>query len=223
MRIGARLTRILIFQILLSAAAIISLALGLYTDFGADPEILPCQNPVPGLGGCPAPDVDWVEGVAIVIAIAVVVLVGSLNDWQKEKKFQQLDAEKDRRDVKVLRQGSPRIIPIEQVVVGDILFIEPGEIVACDAVFLRGHNVRCDESGATGESDMVRKAALEDCWDEHVASKAEGRHMRRDCFLISGSKVLEGVGEGIVIAVGEQSFNGKVRRAVYVAFEHAKI
>lgn len=162
--------------------------------------------------GCPAPDVDWVEGVAIVIAIAVVVGVSSLNDWQKERKFRQLDAEKDRRDVKVLRQGAPCIVSVEDVVVGDVLFVEPGEIVACDAVFLRGHNVRCDESGATGESDMVRKATFEECWDDLESNKSgeklSGSH--RDCFLLSGSKVLEGMGECVVIAVGPQSFNGKV-------------
>lgn len=36
--------------------------------------------------------VDWVEGVAIVVAIVIVVMVGSLNDWQKEKAFVRLNA-----------------------------------------------------------------------------------------------------------------------------------
>lgn len=45
--------------------------------------------------------VDWVEGVAIIVAIMVVVLVGSLNDWQKERQFQVLNAKKEDRAVKV--------------------------------------------------------------------------------------------------------------------------
>lgn len=44
--------------------------------------------------------------------------------------------------------------------VGDIALLEPGEIIPCDGVFLRGHNVRCDESGATGESDAIKKVRL---------------------------------------------------------------
>lgn len=35
----------------------------------------------------------------------------------------------------------------QDVVVGDIALLEPGEIVPCDGVFLSGHNCRCDESG----------------------------------------------------------------------------
>lgn len=66
--------------LLLSAAAIISLALGLYETFGVDH---PPGSP---------PSVDWIEGVAIVVAIIIVVLVGSLNDWQKERQFVKLNA-----------------------------------------------------------------------------------------------------------------------------------
>lgn len=66
--------------LLLTAAAVISLALGLYETFGVDH---PAGSP---------PSVDWVEGVAIVVAIIIVVLVGSLNDWQKERQFVRLNA-----------------------------------------------------------------------------------------------------------------------------------
>ena len=38
--------------------------------------------------------------------------------------------------------------------------LEPGEVVPCDGVFLSGHNVKCDESGATGESDAIRKVTV---------------------------------------------------------------
>src|SRR5271163_1373990 len=55
--------------ILLTAAAIISLSLGLYETFS---------------GGS---SVDWVEGVAICVAIIIVVTVGALNDYQKERQF----------------------------------------------------------------------------------------------------------------------------------------
>jgi Ca2+-transporting ATPase len=67
--------------ILLTVAAVISLALGIYETYRAhDPNSTEPQG------------VDWVEGVAIVVAIVIVVLVGSLNDWQKEKAFVRLNA-----------------------------------------------------------------------------------------------------------------------------------
>lgn len=93
---------------------------------------------------------------------------------------------------------------VYDVLVGDILFLEPGEIIPVDGVFLSGHNIRCDESGATGESDAVRKASLEEIQEG-------GESMKKvDCFLISGSKVLEGVGRYVVTCVGRNSFHGRI-------------
>ncbi|KAE8226735.1 hypothetical protein CF319_g687 [Tilletia indica] len=197
--------------ILLTVAAVVSLALGLYTDFGAAEEYVSCDNPPPGLPGCPAPKVDWVEGVAIIVAIAIVDLVGSLNDYQKERQFAKLNAKKDERSVKVIRQGKQALMNVHDVLVGDILMLEPGEIIPCDGVFLRGHNVKCDESGATGESDMIRKIPYEECIAAWEQAEEEGsKHPSKDCFLISGSRVLEGYGEYMVTAVGPNSFNGKL-------------
>ncbi|SNX85956.1 related to putative calcium P-type ATPase NCA-2 [Melanopsichium pennsylvanicum] len=196
--------------ILLCIAAVVSLALGLYTDFGTPPEQVACvANGVETF--CDAAQVDWVEGVAILVAVVIVDLVGSVNDYQKELQFKKLNAKKEQRDVKVLRQGKPALMSVYNVVVGDILQLEPGEIVPCDGIFLRGHNVKCDESGATGESDMIRKVTYDECIaDIQEAKRNNDKPKNRDCFLISGSKVLEGVGEYVVIAVGPSSFNGKL-------------
>jgi Ca2+-transporting ATPase len=64
--------------IILTVVAAISLALGLYQDFG--------QSGRYGDG----PKVRWVEGVTIMVAVAIVVVVGSLNDYQKEQQFIKL-------------------------------------------------------------------------------------------------------------------------------------
>ncbi|KAH9910250.1 HAD-like domain-containing protein [Epithele typhae] len=160
-------------QILLSVAAVISLALGLFQDFG------PGRDP-------DEPAVEWVEGVAIMVAIVVVVLVGSLTDWQKERQFRVLNAKKDERTVKV--------------------------IMLCDGVFLSGHNVRCDKSGATGESDVIKKMKYEDCLElrKTLDHDKKDASPHTDCFLISGSKILEGVGSYVVITVRPRSFHRRI-------------
>ncbi|KAI0671871.1 calcium-translocating P-type ATPase [Trametes maxima] len=189
--------------VLLSIAAVVSLALGFFQDFGTTrPE--------------GEPPVDWVEGVAIIVAIAIVVLVGSVNDWQKERQFQSLNEKKDERGVKVIRNGIEMVIDIKEVVVGDVALVEPGEIVPCDGVFLSGHNVKCDESGATGESDAIKKLPYEDCLRGlEIEGAGGGDHLKHtDCFMISGSKVLEGYGSYVVIAVGTRSFNGRIMMAL---------
>ncbi|KAJ1307270.1 hypothetical protein OPQ81_001382 [Rhizoctonia solani] len=196
--------------VLLSVAAVVSLALGLYSDFGTPPEMVVCTS---GQGLCEAPRVDWVEGVAIMIAILIVVIVGSLNDWQKERQFRKLNDKKEDRGVKVVRDGKEQVINVKEVMVGDIALLEPGEIIPCDGVFLRGHNVRCDESGATGESDAIKKVTYEECLAEAKSLKP-GEKPKLDCFIVSGSKVLEGVGQYVVIAVGPKSFNGRIMAAL---------
>lgn len=94
--------------------------------------------------------------------------------------------------------------------------IEPGEIIPCDGVFLSGHNVKCDESGATGESDAIRKLSFEECdkilreHGEEGKDSADHALAHTDCFMVSGSKVLEGVGFYVIVAVGQKSFNGRI-------------
>lgn len=78
---------------MLAIAAVVSLGVGLYEDI-AVPEYDTLGNRIPG--------VKWVEGVAIIVAILLVVLVGSVNDYQKEKQFRKLNAKKEDRVVKVI-------------------------------------------------------------------------------------------------------------------------
>ncbi|GMK59452.1 hypothetical protein CspeluHIS016_0800580 [Cutaneotrichosporon spelunceum] len=192
--------------ILLSVVAVISLALGLYNDLAGTHELV-FSDTCPQ--GCMPPKVDWVEGVAIIIAVLIVVLVGSINDWQKERQFKLLNDKREDRSMKVIRNGQEQVINVRDVVVGDIALLEPGEVVPVDGVFLRGHGVRCDESGATGESDAIKKSTYDECISERD-SLAPGAHGKLDCFIISGAKVLEGVGAYVVIAVGTNSFNGRI-------------
>ncbi|KAF4976802.1 hypothetical protein FZEAL_6583 [Fusarium zealandicum] len=180
--------------ILLSIAAVVSLALGLYQTFG--------QTHHEGA------KVEWVEGVAIIVAITIVVVVGALNDWQKERQFRKLNKKKEDRVVKVTRSGKPMTISIHDVLVGDVMLLEPGDVIPVDGVFINGHNLSCDESSATGESDLMKKVAADTVL--HALLHEEAPKLKKlDPFIISGAKVLDGVGTFLVTAVGEQSSHGK--------------
>lgn len=93
------------------------------------------------------------------------------------------------------------------VVVGDIMHIEAGDVVSTDGVLLDGYNILCDESSATGETDALQKVpaavALANTPRDTKFSEAY------DPFILSGSKVLEGVGNFLVTAVGPNSFYGR--------------
>lgn len=179
--------------ILLSIAAVVSLALGLYQTFGQAHE--------PGEA-----KVEWVEGVAIMVAIIIVVVVGTINDWQKERQFVKLNKKKEDRHVKVIRSGKSQQISIFDILVGDVMHLEPGDLVPVDGILIEGHSIKCDESSATGESDLLKKQAGGTVF-QAIEAGAEVRKL--DPFILSGSKVAEGTGTFIVTAVGVNSTFGK--------------
>jgi P-type Ca2+ transporter type 2C len=175
--------------ILLTIAAVVSLSLGLYETFS---------------GGSSA---DWVEGVAICVAIIIVVVVGAANDYQKERQFIKLNKRKDDRVVKAIRSGKSVEISVYDVTVGDVLHLEPGDAVPADGIFISGHSVKCDESSATGESDQMKKTSGIEVQQRLLNGTAT---KKLDPFIISGSKVLEGVGNYLVTSVGQNSSYGKI-------------
>ena len=179
--------------ILLSIAAAISLAVGLYQTFGIPhaPE---------------EPRVEWIEGVAIIVAIIIVVLVGSLNDWQKERQFAKLNRKKQDRLVKVVRSGKTVEISVFDLLAGDVVHLEPGDLIPVDGVLIQGFNVKCDESQATGESDVIRKKPS----DEVFAAIENGADLKKaDPFIQSGGRVMEGVGTFMCTCSGIYSSYGK--------------
>lgn len=184
--------------ILLSIAAAVSLGVGLYQTFGASHD--------PG-----EPKVEWVEGVAIIVAIAIVVIVGSLNDYQKERQFAKLNRKKQDRFIKVVRSGKTVEISVYDLLVGDVVHLEPGDLVPVDGVLIEGFNVKCDESQATGESDIIRKSAADDVYraiENHESLK------KMDPLIQSGARVMEGVGTFMVTSTGIYSSYGKTLMAL---------
>ncbi|KAI1276836.1 calcium-translocating P-type ATPase [Xylaria sp. FL0933] len=191
--------------ILLAVAAVVSLALGLYETLGVKRE-----------PGSP-PSVDWVEGVAIIIAILIVTLVGSLNDWQKERAFVKLNAKKEDREIKVIRSGKSFMINVHDILVGDVLHLEPGDLVPVDGILINGHDIKCDESSATGESDAIRKTPGDQVMTSLESGSASTKGL--DPFIISGAKVLEGVGTFLCTSVGVHSSFGKIMVSVQADVE----
>lgn len=173
--------------ILLSIAAAVSLAVGI-------------PQSVRGTG------VEWVEGAAIIVAIVVVVTVGAANDWQKERQFAKLNQKKEDRYVKVIRSGKRAEVSTYDIMVGDVMCLEPGDIIPADGILIDGQGVKCDESSVTGESDLLRKTP----GDKAYRAVEQNDDLKKmDPFIMSGSKVEEGMGTFLVTATGVHSTYGR--------------
>eukprot|EP00899_Mesostigma_viride_P028596 jgi/Mesvir1/8921/Mv14206-RA.1 len=132
----------------------------------------------------------WIDGAAILAAVLVVVTVTAVNNFQKEKQFRKLNAVKDDVAVRVWRDGHQTTISTFDLVAGDIVLLEVGDILPADGIIIEADGLKVDESHLTGESDAVKK----DATDHPLA--------------LSGSKVFEGAGKMAVIGVGQNSMAG---------------
>ena len=163
---------------------------------------------------------DYLDGISIIIAVVVVVLVGSITNYQKEKKFHSLnDFEKKSAKYNVIRNGQNQYVISEELLVGDLVKINYGEILPADMILIEGNGLKIDESSLTGESDSVSKKSYEECLEELLNNKKKEPSSN---LLFCGTNVVEGNGSAIVIATGEHSQKGIIKGTIDNAQEQNK-
>jgi Ca2+-transporting ATPase len=153
----------------------------------------------------------------------IVVVVGTVNDWQMERQFNKLNEKHNDRTVKAVRSGKSTEISVFDVLVGDVLHLEAGDMIPVDGIFIKGHGVKCDESSATGESDLLKKVSGDEVFAilEEIAKggQAPADIEKLDPFIFSGSKVNEGTGTFLVTAVGVNSSYGRIMMSMHTEQE----
>ena len=103
-------------------------------------------------------NIDWIDGTSIIIAVLVVVSVGSITNYKKEMKFQDLNnIQQGTTKYNVVRNGIPQLIISDDILVGDLIKINYGEILPADMLLVEGNGIKIDESALTGESNAVKK------------------------------------------------------------------
>ncbi|KAL0268071.1 UNVERIFIED_CONTAM: hypothetical protein PYX00_010146 [Menopon gallinae] len=170
--------------IILEIAAIVSLALSFYHPQAETDEVV---GPVDE----GEPETGWIEGLAILISVIVVVIVTAFNDYQKERQFRGLQSRiEGEHKFSVIRQNEVKQISVGDIVVGDICQIKYGDLLPADGILIQSNDLKVDESSLTGESDHVKKG-------EAI-----------DPMVLSGTHVMEGSGKMLVTAVGVNSQAG---------------
>ena len=105
------------------------------------------------------------------------------------------------KNVDVYRNGTLAHISVYELMVGDLVEVETGEILSVDGLIVRGTEVMSDESAITGESLEIRKKPF---------TEKESNNP----FLVSGSKVVDGNCTIFVMAVGSNSQDGKLKAKI---------
>jgi Ca2+-transporting ATPase len=141
---------------------------------------------------------------AIVIAVIVVLnaLIGAVQELRAERAVEAL-RELAAPEARVRRDGRWTRLPAAEVVPGDLLRVEAGDVVTADARLLDCTDLALEEAALTGESQPVEKnAELLDVPDLPVGDRANVLH--------SGTLVTRGHGVGVVVATGLGTELGRV-------------
>jgi cation-transporting ATPase F len=155
---------------------------------------------------------EYVDSAVIFGVVVVNTLVGFV---QESKAETALDALRSMvyTEARVVRDGSPRLLPSRDLVPGDLVLVEAGDKVPADLRLVREWELQADESALTGESLPVEK-------DEVVLAVGTPVADRRN-MLYSGTFVTAGTGAGVVVATGGETELGEIHRLVGSAEELA--
>ncbi len=140
----------------------------------------------------------------VLIIGAVIVANAGVSAWQERQAGQAARALERMGGAtgRVLRDGTVREVPSEEVVKGDILLLGTGDRVLADARLLEADSLELDEAALTGESLPVEKAPD----SEHADARV----------VLEGSDVTVGTGKAVVVAVGEATRWGATAAALTV-------
>ncbi|KAJ7967810.1 Calcium-transporting ATPase [Quillaja saponaria] len=135
-------------------------------------------------------DTGWYDGVIIIIAIIILVLLPSIWDFrlQNSKRRPSTNPKED-KIVDVFRNGAIHKVPVSNVLVGDIACFKRGHLVPADGLFVSGEFLKLD----SGSESIINE---------------------KNPFLFYGAKVTNGNGRMLVTSVGMQTEWGKMKNRV---------
>ncbi|KAJ9181068.1 hypothetical protein P3X46_009239 [Hevea brasiliensis] len=131
------------------------------------------------------------DGLGIILSVFLVVMVTAISDYKQSLQFRDLDKEKKKISIQVIRDGRTQKVSIYDLVIGDVVQLSTGDIVPADGIYISGYSLVIDESSLSGESEPVNI-------DE------------KNPFHLSGTKVQDGSGKMLVTAVGMKTEWGKL-------------
>ena len=143
-----------------------------------------------------------VESAIVIFAVLVLnAVLGTVQSVKAEKSLKALKSLSSPH-AHVLRDGKKCAILSTQVVPGDVLLLEVGDMVAADARILCNHSLQVNESALTGESTNVDKQDIEITEETPLADRVN--------MVYSGTLVTYGRAEALVTATAMNTEMGKI-------------
>lgn len=107
---------------------------------------------------------EWMELIGIVASVFIVTIVSATTQVQSDKEYEKLQSKTEKPKCKVLRNGVTKLINFEDVVKGDFIILEAGDMIPADGVLVEG-SLKVNNSSLNGETEECKKFAVEDGYD----------------------------------------------------------
>lgn len=150
---------------------------------------------------------EWAEGIAVAVLIVINTVIGFLMEWQAVRSMDAL-RKLSRASVRVLREGRLYTLDSMDLVPGDIMLLEAGDLVTADARVVQVLRLQIEEAMLTGESYPVYKQSEA---MEKISSLADQKNM-----VFAGTTVVRGQGKALVVATGSRTELGGITHMAQV-------
>lgn len=144
---------------------------------------------------------QWVEAIAIAAVVVVNTAIGFFTEFKAIRSMEAL-REMGGRKTRVRRGGDEQDVDVKDLVPGDIVLIEKGNLVPADLRLIDAKKLRVSEAALTGESVPANKT-IDPVQDD--AALAE-----RDCMLFKGTSVSDGSAVAVTVATGTGTELGRI-------------
>lgn len=152
---------------------------------------------------------DWYEPVGTIIAILLVNFVSARTGVANDRAYRDLKASQKKDTVKVLRESVIKVIPADEVVVGDVILLQSGDKILADGILAEGA-LSVDNSALNGEAEECPKTEAPDGFA--IPETITGDTFVDAHSLFRGATVLDGEGYMIVQKVGLDTMMGKMAK-----------
>lgn len=109
----------------------------------------------------------------------------------------------------VIRDGLEQELPIDELVVGDLVKLSAGDMIPADVILFESRDFFVQQSGLTGESDAVEKLALNKATNQNVESLLEA-----ESLAFMGTNVISGSATAMILAVGDDTMMGAIEQTL---------
>jgi Ca2+-transporting ATPase len=148
---------------------------------------------------------DHAEGMAILAVIAINTIIGFMTEWRATRSMEAL-RELGQFETVVRRGSEMARIPAAELVPGDIVIAESGDIISADLRLLEAAKLSANEASLTGESTPVNKHS--------GVLDADTPLMERSNMLFKGTSLSRGSAEGVVVGTGGNTELGRIAQLV---------